>query len=117
MPTALIVEDDLALARLLGHAMGRKGINAICVATAEEATVELAQKRVDFALIDITLPGSSGLYVIEAIRQVPKEQRPAVILVTGTRASILDKIDRAIVKAVFFKPLDVTALVAFVAAL
>jgi DNA-binding response OmpR family regulator len=117
MPTTLIVEDDLPLARLLGHAMGRQGIDTICVASAEEATLELAQKSIDRALIDITLPGSSGFYVIEAIRKMPKDRRPSVVLITGSRANVLDKVDRSIVKAVLFKPLDVTALAAYVAAL
>jgi two-component system response regulator RegA len=117
MPFALVVEDDLALGRLLSHSLGKAGITAISVSTAEEASVELAEKPIDYALIDVTLPGTSGLYVIEAIRQLEKTRRPAVILITATRANILDKIDRTVVKAVLFKPLNVTALVAFVAAL
>lgn len=117
MATALIVEDDLPLGRLLGHALGKAGISAICVSTAEEASVELAQKSIQYALIDVTLPGTSGLYVIEAVRRMEKDKRPVVVLITGTRANILDKIDRTIVKAVMFKPLNVTALVGFVAAL
>jgi two-component system response regulator RegA len=117
MPLALVVEDDLALGKLLCHALGKAGITAICVSTAEEASVELAGKPVDYVLVDVTLPGTSGLYVIEAIRQIEKARRPAVILMTATRANVLDKIDRAVVKAVMFKPLHVEALVAFVAAL
>lgn len=117
MPFALVVEDDLSLGRLLSHSLSKAGITAMCVSTAEEASVELARKPIDYALIDVTLPGTSGLYVIEAIRQLEKARRPAVILITATRANILDKIDRTVVKAVLFKPLNVTALVAFVAAL
>jgi len=117
MATALIVEDDLPLGRLLSHALSKAGVQSICVSTAEEAAVELAQRTVQYALIDITLPGTSGLYVIEAVRRLDKEKRPAVVLITGTRANILDKIDRTVVKAVMFKPLNVAALVGFVTAL
>jgi two-component system response regulator RegA len=114
VPFALVVEDDLSLGRLLCHSLTKAGITAMCVSTAEEASVELASKPIDYALIDVTLPGTSGLYVIEAIRQIEKTRRPTVILITATRANILDKIDRSIVKAVMFKPLNVNALVAFV---
>jgi two-component system, response regulator RegA len=117
MPVALVVEDDLSLGKLLCHTLGKAGIATIWVSTAEEASVELARAHVDYALIDVTLPGTSGLYVIEAVRQLEKAERPAVVLITATRSNILDKIDRAVVKAVMFKPLNVPALVAFVAAL
>ena len=117
MPLALIVEDDQSLIKLLCHAMHKAGIDTICVSTAEEAAVELARAVVDYAVIDVTLPGTSGMYVIESVRQLEKARRPAVVLITATRSNILDKIDRSVVKAVMFKPLHVPALVAFVAAL
>lgn len=117
MALALVVEDDLALGKLLCHSLKKAGIASVCVSTAEEASVELVQKTIDYAVIDVTLPGSSGFYVIEAIRQLEKDRRPAVVLITATRANILDKIDRNVVKTVMFKPLNVPALVAFVSAL
>lgn len=117
MSLALIVEDDLALGKLIGVSLKKAGIASVCVSTAEEASIELARQVVDFAIVDVTLPGTSGLYVIEAVRQIAKERRPAVILITATRSNILDKIDRSVVKTVMFKPLNVNALVAFVSAL
>jgi two-component system OmpR family response regulator len=117
MSVALVVEDDLSLGKLLCHTLEKAGIRTISVSTAEEASVELARVTVDYALIDVTLPGTSGFYVIEAIRQLEKDRRPTVVLITATRSTIFDKIDRSVVKAVMFKPLNVPALVAFVAAL
>ena len=117
MPVALVVEDDLALGKLLSHSLKKAGIASVCVSTAEEASIELARTPIDYALIDVTLPGTSGLYVIESIRKIEKERRPAVVLITATRSNILDKIDRSVVRTVMFKPLNVNALVAFVAAL
>jgi len=117
MPLALVVEDDLSLGKLLCHTLQKAGIETISVSTAEEAGVELARAVVDYAVIDVTLPGTSGMYVIESVRQLEKERRPAVVLITATRSNILDKIDRSVVKAVMFKPLNVPALVAFVAAI
>ena len=117
MARALVVEDDQSLGNLLCHTLSKAGITSVCVATAEDAAIELAAKPVDYALIDVTLPGTSGLYVIEAIRHLEKERRPAVVLITATRANILDKIERSVVTTVMFKPLNVKALVAFVAEL
>lgn len=117
MPAALVVEDEHSFANLLCQSLRRAGIEAICVDTAEEASVELSIKRYEFVLVDMTLPGSSGLYVVEAVRNIESAKRPVVIVMTATRGAILDKLDRGVVKAVIFKPLNVEALVAYVRAL
>ena len=117
MSLALVVEDDLALGKLLCRSLEKAGIASVCVSTAEEASIELVRAQIDYVLVDVTLPGTSGLYVVDAIRQLAKEKRPEVVLITATRSNILDKIDRSVVRTVMFKPLNVNALVAFVSAL
>lgn len=113
MASILIVEDDGALARLLSMQFQRNDCSVDITPTAELAMVNLADRRYDVAMIDITLPASSGIYVIDAIRSLPAERRPQVIVMTATVSSILTKIDRGLVRAVLFKPLDTEAVVAF----
>jgi len=47
----------------------------------------------------------------------PFEERPRVVVITSARATILTNIDRTIVKAVFFKPLDMPSPAAYVNAI
>lgn len=111
---ALVVEDDVSLARLLCSALERAGVETHCETSAEMAIVALAHAGYDCAIIDIVLPGSSGIYVADAIRQLPAPERPQVIFVTAGDASALKVLDRSVVKAVLFKPLNVEALVAYI---
>jgi ActR/RegA family two-component response regulator len=63
------------------------------------------------------LSGSSGLYVVDALRDLPAYERPRVVIITGAHGNILTNIDRTVVKAVFFKPLDVGSFAAYVKSL
>ena len=112
----LVIEDDLSLGRLICGAFQSAGVEAVCEPTAETAIVALANETFDVALVDIVLPGTSGFYVIDAIRTLPPARRPDVIVTTGADPVKLTAIDRSVVKAILFKPLDIPSLVAFVTA-
>jgi DNA-binding response OmpR family regulator len=113
----LLVEDDATVAALLRTAFRRAGIEADCEVAAETATLALQSMKYDCAILDLVLPGSSGLYVVDAVRHLPPERKPYVILMTGAEQIALKSVDRAVVKAIMFKPLNVPALVAFVKAI
>lgn len=117
MSAALVVEDDEPLAGLLCHSLRKAGIHASSCSTAEEATRTLAVRAFHFVVLDLTLPGSSGLYVIEAVRRMEGRRRPAVVVLTASRGPVLDKIDRSVVKAVIFKPVDVNVVASFLLSL
>jgi two-component system, response regulator RegA len=114
MPTALVIEDDAALSRLLCAALEARGIEATCVSSAEVGVLELAERRFDFALVDVVLPGGSGLYVIDAIRRMDAGERPFVLLMTAGQIPVA--VDRSVVKVVILKPLDVQAVAGYLAA-
>lgn len=114
MPTALVIEDDPALSRLLCAALEARGTETTCVSSAEVGVLELAERQFDFAIVDVVLPGGSGLYVIDAIRRMDAAERPFVILMTAGQIPVA--VDRSVVKAVLLKPLDVEAVAGYVAA-
>jgi DNA-binding response OmpR family regulator len=116
-PNVLIVEDDTSLAHLITHELQRQGMSVTITDSTVEAIMHLQRSRFDAILLDVMLAGTSGLYVAEAIRDLPTYERPKVVVITGARSSVLTNLDRAIVKAVLFKPLDVTALAAFLKSL
>ena len=112
----LLVEDDTSLANLISHALEREGMNVSTAESSVDAILCLQKDRYEVVLLDIMLKGTSGLYVIDAVRDIRSYERPKIVIITGARSSLLSNIDRSLVKAVLFKPLDVPALTAYVKA-
>jgi DNA-binding response OmpR family regulator len=109
----LIVEDDESLGRTLSAAL-RSEVDSTCVDNAEDAMFKLGEKRYSVVVLDVMLRASSGLYVIDFLRSLPEGHRPAVLIVTGAKSQVLANIDRAIVKAIMFKPVDLEPFAALV---
>jgi DNA-binding response OmpR family regulator len=80
LPRVLLVDDDPDLGRLVQHVLKTHGYApAQQVGTGREALGSL--EDVDIVLLDQQLPDTSGLDVLDAIRNRPSA--PAVVLVTG----------------------------------
>ena len=77
----LVVDDEQSVTDLLSAALEEEGYSCITAATGEEALKKLAAGNVDVALLDLRLPGISGMDVLRAIRST--YPRTAVIVVTG----------------------------------
>src|SRR5687768_8271887 len=79
MPHVLLVEDDARIREIVERGLGSRGF---IVTSAEDgkAGLDLAQKlEVDVVLLDLMLPGLSGLEVLEGIR-LAKPRLPVVAL-------------------------------------
>ena len=113
----LLVEDDISLCNLIQLELERIGLHVSCTDSSVDAIMKLESERYGVMLLDIMLSGSSGLYVIDALRDLPAHERPRVVIITGARGSVLTNIDRNIVKAIFFKPLDLTSFGPYVKSL
>ncbi len=64
----LVVDDDIGIQRALQRSLSAYGYQVSTVSTGEEALEEIARKRPDLVLLDLGLPGMSGLEVCEKIR-------------------------------------------------
>ena len=118
MPTILIVEDNPRNLKLVRDVLSHAGYDTLEAADAE-AGLALARERCpDLVLMDINLPGMTG---IEALAQLRADASTASIPVAALTAYAM-KDDRARILASGFdgyleKPVDVRALPAQVAAL
>lgn len=110
----LLVEDDASLSHLIELELERVGLQVTSTDSSIDAILKLRKERYTVVLLDIMLSGSSGLYVVDALRDIPAYERPRVVVITGARAAVLTNVDRSIVKAVFFKPLEMPSLAAYV---
>jgi DNA-binding NtrC family response regulator len=77
----LIAEDERNLGLVLQKEMARLGHQVTLVHDAEAAIREARETEFDVALLDIMMPGRSGLEVLRELRQ--HEQPPEVIMMTG----------------------------------
>jgi len=64
----LIVEDDRELSELLVHALGQAGYEVVAAQSAHEAMAAVATASPDLAVLDIKMPGTSGLTLCELLR-------------------------------------------------
>jgi len=79
MPHVLLIEDDARIREIVERGLGSRGF---VVTSAEDGPtgLDLAQKlEVDVVLLDLMLPGLSGLEVLEGIR-LAKPRLPVVAL-------------------------------------
>jgi two-component system response regulator RegA len=77
----LIVEDDADFAATLARAMGRRGFAVATAADAAAAREVAAAFAPSHAVVDLKLPGESGLKVVEFLAALTPA--PAVVVLTG----------------------------------
>lgn len=86
----LLVEDDLADARLIQEALctGSVAMEVEHVRDGAAALDRLREQRAhpDLVLLDVGLPGRSGLEVLEELKQDPKLRRVPVVMLTSSAA-------------------------------
>ncbi len=77
----LIVDDDPAIRAILTPILTAKGYQVSEASDGERAIEAVKKQRFDLILLDVILPGSSGLEVFKAIRE--QDSRALVVLITG----------------------------------
>jgi ActR/RegA family two-component response regulator len=106
-PPILLVDDDIALAQAMALAIENVGIPVEQCSTGEMAIELIRQNHYAVVVLDLILgAGVSGLYVVEAIRELKPEQRPLILMTTGANLETLRGVDRTLVAAVMLKPVD-----------
>jgi DNA-binding NtrC family response regulator len=77
----MVVDDDEVLRRLVSDQVARMGFDSTPAASGEEALAALARSDYDVVLLDIRMPGLSGLDTLREIRKL--EDAPEVIMLTA----------------------------------
>lgn len=88
MSRVLVVDDEPAIQRALRANLVARGYDADVARTGEEALTLAAGRRPDLVLLDLGLPGMSGIQVIEGLRgwtEVP-------IIILSARGDEADKV-------------------------
>ncbi|HEV2126658.1 MAG TPA: response regulator, partial [Chloroflexota bacterium] len=81
--TILVVEDDVATAELVRVLLNQvPGWGATVVHDAAAAAELFKHVRVEVLVLDVNLPGISGVMLLELLRRSPDWHEPPVILMT-----------------------------------
>ena len=65
----LVVDDEQRVRRLLQTALTERGYDVTTAASGEEAMAAIAKRQPDIILLDLIMPGMSGLDVCRSVRQ------------------------------------------------
>jgi DNA-binding response OmpR family regulator len=87
----LVAEDDRDIAELISHYLKKAGWTAHVAAAGDQALAYLRNHPVDVVILDLMLPGMSGLDVCQALRADPATAGIPVIMLTA-RAEEPDRI-------------------------
>lgn len=90
MSKIMIVEDDVKIARVLELELQHKHYDTVWVENGSQALNLLESEDWDLVLLDVMIPGLSGLEVLRRYRM--RNSRTPVILLTA-RNSVLDKVN------------------------
>ncbi len=95
--TILVVEDEVSIQQLVSYNLIKAGFNVTCADSGEEALDCLLEENIDCVLLDLMLPGMSGLEVCETIRRKSGEKGryvPIVMLTAkGEEEDIVEGLD------------------------
>lgn len=80
-PAVLVVDDEIETLKMLRKILETRGWRAFTAPTAISAMAIVEKEKIDLVLLDIRLPGESGLDILREIKA--KFKTLPVIIITG----------------------------------
>ena len=101
----LVVDDEPSIRDSMRDILTLEGYEVSLATDGKEAIETYERDRHDVVLLDIRMPGVSGIDALRGIKRVDSASR--VIMITGYGGSLAAEAMEAGAEAVFRKPLDV----------
>lgn len=110
-PSLLLVDDDALFCRVLSAALTHRGFQVTVAHDVLQAQSLIETLRPEYAVVDLNMPGPSGLTLVEALHQQDAHTR--IVVLTGY-ASIATAVEAIKLGAVHYlaKPADADEIVA-----
>jgi len=110
-PNLLLVDDDDALRQVLGRALEKRGYAVIAAPDVESAILLAQECSPEYAVIDLKMPGPSGLVLVQRLKELDMETR--IVMLTGY-ASIATAVEAIKLGATHYlaKPADADEIIA-----
>jgi two-component system, response regulator RegA len=81
LPTLLVVDDDLTFCRITKRAMEAHGFKVEVAHDVEQAFHMAEHSPPEYALVDLQMPGASGLTLVQKLKQL--DSQTCVVVLTG----------------------------------
>jgi two-component system response regulator RegA len=88
--TLLLVDDDETLRVRLARAFRARGVRVLPAASVDEALEHLAHETPDLAVIDLKMPGRSGLELLSELRQRSASTNSVVLTGYGSISNAVE---------------------------
>ena len=111
------MDDDPQLRAVISRKLVAEGLTVDVAEDGEHAVRLLEESRYEVVLLDWVMPKRSGQEVVAFMRASEPKRSERVVVITAADNDALPEIDRSIVNAILFKPLELAALVGHVRAL
>lgn len=110
-PSLLLVDDDEGFRQVMARALERRGFAVSTAENAERAIESAVQQPPEYAVVDLKMPGVSGLALIEKLIALDPETR--VVMLTGY-ASVATAVEAIKLGAIHYlaKPVNADEVVA-----
>jgi two-component system response regulator RegA len=111
LPNLLLVDDDELFCRVLSSALEKRGFSVQVSHNVEDATALIGDTAPECAVVDLNMPGDSGLLLVEKLHQLDEHTR--IVVLTGY-ASIATAMEAIKLGATHYlaKPADADEVVA-----
>ncbi len=111
LPTLLLVDDDETFRHILSKALANRGFNVSTAPDVDTAISVAEASPPEFAVVDMKMPGPSGLVLIKRLKELDAQTR--IVMLTGY-ASIATAVEAVKLGATHYlaKPADVDDIVA-----
>ncbi len=111
LPELLLVDDDEIFCHVLKPALGRRGFNVTVAHSVDEALLAIRDLIPEYAVLDLSMPGRSGLELVPELVALNKNMR--IVMLTGY-ASIATAVEAIKLGATQYltKPADADQIVA-----
>ncbi|MCB5188516.1 response regulator transcription factor [Methylobacillus caricis] len=110
-PDLLLVDDDELFTQVLAKAMQKRGFNVTVAHNVSDAIAMTAEEAPEYAVIDLKMPGDSGLTLVKHLNQIDSQTR--IVVLTGY-ASIATAVEAVKLGATHYlaKPADADQILA-----
>lgn len=109
--TLLLVDDDDVLRERLGRALRERGFEVTTAPGGEEAIAIARRDAPEYAVVDLRMPGASGIEVLDALRAIDPATRVLMLTGYGSIATAVEATRRGAV-GYLPKPADADEIVA-----
>jgi two-component system response regulator RegA len=111
LPSLLLTDDDRLFARILGQALSKRGFTVKVAHDVDEALELSVDNAPEFAVVDLSMPGKSGLELVKHLMELDGNTR--IVVLTGY-ASITTAVEAMKLGAIHYlaKPADTDEVVA-----